>query len=476
MTTTPRRARRIVRSVLLALLALGAAGLVPVVLSDAGQPTVSAYFTDASPLVPGNRVQLYGVQVGEISAVTLEGGKARVDMVVDPSALPLHTDATATIMPVSLLGERFVQLARGSDAAPFAEPGAPIPVERTSAAVDVDQLLNVLDDPTSTALAALVTTAGEGLAGRGDDVAAALAALEPAMRRTDELAGVLDKQNAVLSHLVEQAEQTVGAFAPPLDGLVSTTERTLGTVAAERAVLDQVLRELPSSLEAFRRSFGTLADTADVTTENLVSLRPLTADLATTSRELREFADAATPALESAPDLLERLDRMLDEARPVVDALGPAARDLDSAAGSVRALADDLLPHDPGVASHLENLLTGAANWGMATAGYDGLGHYFKALLVPQPTVLGSVVAGNLPVGVLPANTFNPVPEDPNNRAIPGGTGLPGIPPVPRISPPQEPGNTTPAVNNGDGTDPGASGLSPAQEQSMFGQLLGGGR
>lgn len=472
---TPLRSLR-PRLVITALVAVVAvAGCVALVArSGSDRATVSAVFADASPLVPGNKVQLYGVQVGTIRDVVLEGGKARVEMDVDPSTLPLHTDATAKIMPVSLLGERFVQLDRGSDTAPLAPAGAVIPIARTSAATDLDQLLNTLDDPTSTALAALVTTLGEGVGGQGDQVAAALAALEPAMRDTGKLAGVLDQQNALIDHLVVQAEKNASAAGPPLDGLVGSTQRTLSTVADNRAVLDQALRELPGALQSAQRTLGALASTADVTTKNLASLRPLTDNLADTSKELKGFADAAQPALGSLPDVLDKVNAMLDQARPVVDALGPAARDLNGVAGSLRPITDDMLRHQPGVASHLENLMTGVANWSMATSNYDGLSHYFAAVVVADPTTVANLAAGLLPSGVLPDNTSNPVAPDPNNPTTTGGPNpLPGVPVIPRISPPQERGNSTPPTDNGDGS--GATGLSPKQEDSMLGQLLGGG-
>lgn len=470
--TTTRRLPRVVVTAVLAVVAAVAAGVL-VTQSGSDRTTVTAMFADASPLVPGNKVQLDGVQVGTIRSVTLEGGQARVDLDVDRSTLPLHTDATAKIMPVSLLGERFVQLDRGTDAAPFAAEDAVIPTERTSAAVDLDQLLNTLDDPTSASLATLVTTLGEGTAGQGDQVAATLAALEPAMRDTGKLSDILDQHNALLDHLVVQAEKATSATSPPLDGLVGSTQQTLGTVAANRAVLDQALRELPSTLQSAQRTLGTLASTADVTNQNLGSLRPLTDNLAATSKELNGFANAAQPALQSLPEVLDKTNAMLDQARPVVDDLGPAARDLNSASGSIRPIADELFRHQPGVASHLENVMTGAANWAMATSNYDGISHYYAGVAAASPTAAANTtVAGALPPGVIPDNTFNPVPPDPNNPDVPGGGGpLPGVPAVPRVTPPQEQGNSTPPTNNG----AGATGLSPQQEGSMFSQLLGGG-
>jgi phospholipid/cholesterol/gamma-HCH transport system substrate-binding protein len=468
---TIRRGTRLILTTVVAVV-VAVAGAVIVTSSDSGRVTVTGIFADASPLVPGNKVQLYGVEVGTIRSVALEHGLARVTMEVDRGTLPLHTDATAKIMPVSLLGERYIQLDRGTDAAPLAPSDAVIPIERTSAAVDLDHLLNTLDDPTSTALAALVTTLGEGIAGQGGQVAGALAALEPTLRRTDDLSRILDQQNAVIDHLVVQAEKNGTAFAGPLDGLVASTQRTLGTVARNREFLDQALQELPSMLASTQRTLSTLASTANVTTDNLASIRPLTDNLADTSTELQGFSHAAEPSLASLPDVVDKLNAMLDQARPVVESLGPVARATNGIAGSVRPIADDLFRHQPGVASHLENLMKGAADWAMATSGFDGLSHYYAGVAVADPTTAANAGVGPLPP-VLPDNTFNPVPPDPNNPDVPSGTGLPAVPTIPRISPPQEQGNSTPPADNGEAGS--ATGLSPQQEDSMFGQFLGGG-
>jgi phospholipid/cholesterol/gamma-HCH transport system substrate-binding protein len=124
--------------------------------------------------------------------------------------------------------------------------------------------------------------------------------------------------------------------------------------------------------------------------------------------------------------------------------------------------------------------MTGVADWSMATTGFDGLSHYYAGVAVADPTTAANASAGLLP-SVLPRNTFNPVPLDPNDTSAVGGSELPGVPAIPRLSPPQERGNSTPPdrtstppSNSGDGTS--ATGLSPQQEDSMFGQLLGGGR
>lgn len=439
---------------------------------DDDRNSLTAIFANASPLVAGNEVRLDGVKVGTIRSITLENGRARVAIRLNDESPALHQDARAVIRPVSLLGERYVDLDAGTDSAPYLTSRV-IPVEHTSAAVDLDQVLNSLDDPTSAALAALVTTLGEGVNGRGDDVAAALKALEPAMTQTGQLATVLDQQNRVLNQLVESASGNARALADrngaSMDRLVATAQQTLATVAANREALDGALRELPATLAKARRTLANLAGVADEATPALRDIRPVTDDLTSISAELESFSAAADPALGSLPQLLAKLDRMLQEARPVVQQLAPASGDLRTASGALRPIGARLLDHKPGTPSHLENLLTGAANWGMATSGYDGLSHYFRGVVGLTPDTIRNLAAGALPA-LGPLDQGN-VPDDPNapdekTQQAPSKSLLPGLTSLT--------GQRGQTGQTGQSDPSNATGLDPQQERSLLDQLLGG--
>lgn len=459
--------RRIRTLLGVAAVLVAATGATAASVADRGPTAVVAVFPDASPLRTGNEVKAHGVRVGLIERIDLVDGRAHVRAEVDPGVLPLHDDATAAIRPVSLLGERYLELDVGTAAAPVAPPAADgtvvIPAERTSRAVDLDDLLDTLDDPTSAALAALVTTLGEGSAGRGDDIAAAIAALDPALGRTDRLVEILRAQNEVLGRAVDLSAQSLAAVADDdgnsLDRLLGTTRATLTTVADNRVAVNDALGRLPGTLTSARGALTELAGTAEATTPVLRDLRPFTAQLGGLSTELTGFADAAEPALAALPPVLDRVDTLLDPAAPVAQALRPAADDLRGVAGALRALGDELLVHDPGVSSHLENLMSGVADWAMATSGRDGVSHYFRGAAVATPETLRALVAASAPAGAVPptAPVLPPAPGVPQSLLAPGTSA--------------DPDGAAP-----DAADPdGVTGLSPEQEQGLFGQLLGGG-
>lgn len=457
MKTISRKHIRAGLTLLVAVTVLAAASVVWLRERDDGKKMITAVFANASPLVSGNEVRLYGMKVGTVGSISLVNGKAHVRLDLDESAPSLHRDARAVIRPVSLLGERYVELKAGTDESAFMSGRPVIPASRTSSAVDLDQVLNSLDDPTSASSAALITTLGEGMNGRGADAAAAMKALEPAMTQSGELSDILKQQNRVLTRLIDSASGSTRALAgnrgKTLDKVVASANKTLSTVSRNRKALDGALQRLPQTMAKARRTLAHFGGVADDTSSMLRDVRPVTDDLTDITSELRRFADAADPALARLPKVLNRLNKMLEQARPVVNQLVPASKDLRSASSSVRPLGEDLLKHKSGTPSHLENLLTGAANWGMTTSGYDGLSHYFRGVVGVTPETLRNTAAGALPA-TGPLDQGN-MPKDPHRsdgfKKKSNGKQAPAK---------EDPSNAT--------------GLDPQQEQDLVGQLLGG--
>ncbi|KQY57228.1 MULTISPECIES: MlaD family protein [unclassified Nocardioides] len=424
------------------------------------QVRVTAVFSDASPLVAGNVVKAAGVQVGSITDIDLENGKAEVEMVLDRSVLPLHEDVTATITTQDLLGERFIALDRGSPDSPELEDPMVISQKHTARVVDLQDVLGSLDTPTSAALAALVTESGEALKGQGEQTDAAIAALGPAMTQSRDLAAILSGQNELLGQLVDNVQPVASALGTEkgrsLDHLVSSTTDALGIVAAERETLQSALERLPGTISSSRAALAELAGVADPATRTLGSLRPVTDDLVDISGELQRFADAADPALASLPPVLKKADELLAQAGPVAAALRPTARDLVPTSAAAERLTTGAVS-----GQHLTDLLEFVKGWSMATSDYDAISHYFKAMVPLSPNALGDTAAGLVPA----------LPDD-----ILHGLPVPAAPEVPLPGRPGAPKNTAPPTSDSapPSTEKSATGLSQPQENALLEQLLGG--
>ncbi len=467
-----RRRGSLPRLVGVALVALLATAATTTGLVANGSPSswvVHAKFADASPLLVGNDVKLKGVKVGRIAGMRVDSdGHADVTMELDPAAMPLHTDARLTVRPLSLLGERFLELDQGSPAAPALPRGGVIPATQTGRNTDLDEVLNTVDEPTGESLAALVTVLGEGLQGNGGNIDDTVRALAPAMRDTDSLAKVLDEQNTLLNNLVDNVEPVAGALARDdgrtLDNLVSSTQRLLGTTAARQQVLERTLAELPATLSSARATLAELTSTAGATVPTLKAIRPTTDNLSQISAELDRFAASADPALASLNPVLAKAQALLDEARPVVSTLRPSGPDTVAVASSLRPLVGEL-------SDNIVNVFNFIKYWALATNGSDGLSHYFRGMVMVTPEILTGLVPGlgsNLGVGGSPLPlTKNPggQPVDPMAPQQPGGGpaqtgGVTGL-----LS-----GLLAPAPT----ADGGVTGLNQQQESGMLGFLLGG--
>lgn len=444
--------RRALTGIAALILVAGVVGATMTAARPDDRVPVTALFDNASAVVPGNEVKAAGVTVGEVESIELDGGRARVEMRVERSVLPLHQDAAATITDKDLLGERFITLERGTAAKPLLDAPAVIPPSQTGRVVDLQSILDAVDDPTGTALAALLTTLGEGADGLGPDIAAGIKAIEPAMRRADELGQVLDDQNELLTRLVDSAAPVADALAAgrgkKLDRLIGSAERTMATVAAERKAVRETLERLPATLASAQRTLANVAGVADNATPMLASMRPITDDLTDISGELRRFADAADPALASMEPVLKRAKAMLDEAAPVVRALKPAGPDLVGVADAGHTLTKDA------VRAKLGDLMEFVRGWALSTTQYDGLSHYFRAAVPLTPKALGHLAGGPVP-----GAPENPVPDLP----------LPRVP----LPPPLGSEDGGKGATEGKPAD-SATGLTEKQENALLGQLLGG--
>lgn len=421
---------------------------------------MTAVFDDALPIVEGNFVRASGVQVGLVDAVNLQGGQAHVVIRLEEQ-IPLHSDATASITANNLLGEKFIELAGGSPGAPLLAQPYVIPASQTRSLVDVLDVINSVDDPTAKALGLMLTSLGEGVDGQGVQAAAAIEQLAPSMRKTQDLAVLLDEQTDLLTRLVDNvapvADALEGEQGTELSALVDTTKMTLGAVAAQRLATAETLRQLPETIAQARQRLAQLADVADPTTETLRGLRPVTDQLDDVSGELRAFSKAGDPALAALRPVLERGTELLYEARPFVDDFRPGADRLASIGASGRTLAADAL------GDRLVDLMEFMKGWSLATSDYDAVSHYFKAIVPASPGPGGQGVAGAAG-GIAPDNPS-------------GGLPVP-TPPRPEL-PGREGGDSSAGKDNrapGDNAPPdsSATGLTQEQEGEMLGQLLGG--
>src|SRR3954449_8360121 len=137
--------------------------------------TVSAVFRTANNIKPGSVVRIAGVNVGKVESVdrldtdnetgaTDAAQAAVVKMRIQKKGLPIHKDATLAIRPrIFLEGNFFVDLKPVSPSAPTIGDGDTIPINQTTAPVQLDQILTSLQGSTRQELQRLLDELSTGL-------------------------------------------------------------------------------------------------------------------------------------------------------------------------------------------------------------------------------------------------------------------------------------------------------------------------
>src|SRR5204863_6257434 len=185
-------------------------------------------------LVKGSDVKIAGVRAGMISGFGLNPAlNAIVNIKVTRGDIPdLHADASCEVRQQSLIGEYFLKCEPGTAHTPL--PSRTVPLSHTVSTVPVDLVQDVLRLPERQRLRVFIDSLGAGVAGRGDDLNTAVRSAVPALRNTDALLALLDRQNRVLRQLLQDGGTVTKALYDHRRGVTSWV-RESGNAAAAAA-------------------------------------------------------------------------------------------------------------------------------------------------------------------------------------------------------------------------------------------------
>ena len=314
----------------------------PVPLKPEGYK-VTVPFTEASQLAQGADVRVSGVSVGKISQVErIPGGEAEATLELNSDFAPIPSDTQAILRQKTLLGETYVELTPGSEEAePLPENGA-IPTAQVSDAVQLDEVFRTFDPKTQEAFRVWMQGQAASWQGRGDDVSAALASLDPFADEANRLLRLLDTQEEAVTKLVSQGGEVFGALSErqgQLQGLIRNSNIVFGTTARRNEELAEAFTIFPTFLRESRETLTRLEEFAVDTDPVVTALRPAARELAPTAFELEALAphleaffNVLPPIIAAAPAGMKATRRLLD------DHLPPLLGSLDDWLGPVNAI------------------------------------------------------------------------------------------------------------------------------------------
>ena len=217
-----------------------------------------AVFTSASMLDKGDDVRIAGVSVGEVAGVEhYERSMALVTFTVKAD-VPMTTATRAEIRFLNLVGDRYLALEEGKDAAgaaPLPEH-ATIPVTQTEPSLDLTALFNgfqplftALDPDEVNELSLNLVQVLQGEGGTIKSLLAHTASLTTTLANRDELIGqVITNLNGTLT-TVDRHHEQLDKLIVGLKGWMTqlaTDRKAIGSSLSSISALTRVLAELVS--------------------------------------------------------------------------------------------------------------------------------------------------------------------------------------------------------------------------------------
>lgn len=308
-----------------------------------GSYRVTAFFPRAVALYEEGQVRVLGLPAGRVQEIVTEAECptdptdsnsetqpcVRVELSVDDD-VELPFDVSATLIPQSLIGERYVQLTPAyTDADADATPAKPtleslpederiIPLSRTIVPVEPDEALAAVNefleslDPDG--LGRLIENSEEALRGNGPAINDAIGGLADVVdtlaQRDDELAAIVDSFDAFTQTLVTREGQ--------IGEVIESFARTARILADERNNLETLLAGLAR----------VSSDGFDLVSEHATALRTDLDILSRVGQSLVANLDSVAQLLDAGPLLTDGLSNAYNptlRAMNLVTSLGPLA-------------------------------------------------------------------------------------------------------------------------------------------------------
>jgi phospholipid/cholesterol/gamma-HCH transport system substrate-binding protein len=364
--------------------------------------TVRVEFPNSTGLTPGlgQPANVSGVKVGEISGVTLQGGRSLVTMTIDPGKLRhVYTNANAVLFPNTPLQDMEININPGSPSAGVLPSGRFIPLARTTVPIQSDSLLNALDGDTRAYFTALISDFGTGLNGRGKDLRELLRALGPTTQQIHELAKAFAARRVALQRLVHNFSilaVAAGKKDSQLGQVVVAGNQTLGAIASQDAALARSIALLPGTLSATQRSLGDATRFANQLSPTLQSLEPAARALPGALKSGGKLIKTAVPVLRSdVKPFIGAALTPLSNLLPTTTDLTQSTPHLAEVAQVLEYLADELM-YNPGGSAHsyLFWLSWFAHNADSVTSGEDAYGGGVRGFVQVSCSSLSGLAPG----------------------------------------------------------------------------------
>lgn len=277
-------ARRVVAALVVVAVVVG--GVVYVSADERPTYTITAAVEQAPNLFEQGRVMVRGVEVGTVVSVEPRPDAVWLTMEID-EAVDIPADANLTIVPITVISDRYVQLYPAYSSGPTMEDGDHIELTDTTIPAELDDVLTQLED-----LLRVLEPRGQ----RRGPLAELVTALDEALEgRERDLAGTVEGSATVLENLADSSSD-ITPLIQNLDRLfVALADRS-----SEIGIVNERFELVAETLAADQRDLeGTIENVTLLSEEGAALVEESGDQLADSFRRLRRVVDTVLAHEES---------------------------------------------------------------------------------------------------------------------------------------------------------------------------------
>jgi virulence factor Mce-like protein len=331
------------RVLLSAAIVLAAAAFLVVAGGSSNGPSGATYkieFDNAFGLVNGADFKVAGVRAGTIQSIDLDQKTLRAVVTVkvtQPGFGQFRSDAFCQSRPQSLIGEYFVDCQPGQYGQVL-KPGSTIDVTRTQSTIPTDLVQNIMRLPYRQRFTLIINELGAAVAGRSDDLQAALRRAVPALTETDNLLNLLANDSATIRDLNANADSVITALAnnsAQVQRFIVEANNAATDTAAQQTAFQATWHKLPGFLQQLKPALADLGTAVDAN-------YPVLQNLNSASGNLKQFFSLLVPFSRESLPSLRSLGNASKTGKSAIQAAGPLVSHLNQFAKPNPELAQNL--------------------------------------------------------------------------------------------------------------------------------------
>jgi phospholipid/cholesterol/gamma-HCH transport system substrate-binding protein len=301
-------------------------------------------FTVAFPrtlaLAEQSDVRISGVNIGHVISLKLgKDGRTHATVEVAGRYAPIRANMHAILRQKTLLGETYVQLIPEGGGGRALADGGQLADSQVERSVTLDDILSAFDPKTRSAFRVWFQATAEGINGRGEQINASFASLDPFVEHANRLVTVLNSQEGAVKALVHNTGVVFDALASrdhQLEGLIVNGEHTFHAAAEGSQAFADAFRALPTFERNSRVALKELDKFAADASPFLDQFKPAERQLSALLQAAKPFAPqfdnfltSLGPLTKAAKIGLPGVKKSLDLTVPVLENLRPVLHNLD---------------------------------------------------------------------------------------------------------------------------------------------------